>query len=167
MTGAAMRRAGSAVGLLASLAGLPVLLDAAAGPPTLAGLPTWGWVVAGLRDQYLPVDPLLVALGVLAWGLWAYAVLVTVLRIVAVVAARRGVAGSVSLLASTSHAVASPATLAAPQAVVRTLEAPPGWDRAHTMLSAARTDTTLAQPDAAGHPQQQPAEAPPLGAADP
>jgi len=191
MTGAAMRRAGSAVGLLASLAGLPVLLDAAAGPPTLAGLPTWGWVVAGLRDQYLPVDPLLVALGVLAWGLWAYAVLVTVLRIVAVVAARRGVAGSagllafsnlvtlpplrslvdaavgVSLLASTSHAVASPATLAAPQAVVRTLEAPPGWDRAHTMLSAARIDTTLAQPDAAGHPPQQPAEAAPLGAADP
>ncbi len=129
MTGAAMRRAGSAVGLLASLAGLPVLLDAAAGPPTLAGLPTWGWVVAGLRDQYLPVDPLLVALGVLAWGLWAYAVLVTVLRIVAVVAARRGVAGSAGLLAFSNLVTLprEPAGLHEPRSgVTRHPRRPPG-----------------------------------------
>jgi hypothetical protein len=133
------RRAAAAVGLVASLAGLPLLLVAAAGPPALGGLPTWGWVAGGLRDQYLPVEPLLAAIGVLAWGLWAYAMLVTVLRLVAVVAVRRGVGGSagllafsnlvtvaplrslvdaavgVSLLASASHAVAAPGILADPR----------------------------------------------------
>jgi DNA-binding SARP family transcriptional activator len=173
-----MRRQLSLLGLLASLAGLPALLDAATGPPTLAGLPTWQWMTDGLRDQYLPVDPLLVALGMLAWGLWAYATLVTLLRVVAVVAARRGVAGSagllafsnlvtlpplralvdtavgVSLLASAPHAVAAPATLAGPPAVVRTLDTS-GWDRAPTILGVVHADT-LAEPAAAA-PLQQPA----------
>jgi len=181
-----MRRRLSVLGLLASLAGLPVLLDAATGPPTLAGLPTWRWVTDGLRDQYLPVDPLLVALGMLAWGLWAYATLVTLLRVVAVVAARRGMAGSagllafsnlvtlppfrslvdsaigVSLLASAPHAVAAPASLAAPPAVVRTLETPAGWGRAPTVLGAVPADTALAEPAAA-----TPAQPPPAAAAAP
>ena len=94
MSSSARRRRTAAVGLLASLAGLPALLVAAAGPPALGGLPSWGWVADGLRDQYLPVEPLLAALGVLAWALWAYAMLMTVLRLVAVVAVRRGVGGS-------------------------------------------------------------------------
>jgi DNA-binding SARP family transcriptional activator len=176
-----MRRRLSLLGLLASLAGLPALLDAATGPPTLTGLPTWQWVTEGLRDQYLPVDPLLAALGMLAWGLWAYATLVTVLRVAAVVAARRGMAGSagllafsnlvtlpplravvdtavgVSLLASAPHAVAAPATLAGPPAVVRTLDTSAGWDRAHTVLGAVHADT-LAQP-AAIAPLSQPSAA--------
>ena len=63
------RRRTAAVGLLASLAGLPALLVAAAGPPALGGLPSWGWVADGLWDQYLPVEPLLAALGLLAWAL--------------------------------------------------------------------------------------------------
>ena len=152
MSSAGRRRLTAAAGLVASLAGLPLLLAAAAGPPAVGGLPSWRWVTDGLRDQYLPVEPLLAVLGVLAWALWAYAVLVAVLRVVAVAAARRGIGGSaglltfsnlvtvaplrslvdaavgVSLLASAPHAVAAPAVLASPPAVVRTLETPAGWD---------------------------------------
>jgi hypothetical protein len=158
MTHPRIRRAAAAVGLLVSLVGLPLLLQGAAGSPTLTGLPGWGWVVGGLRDQYLPVDPLLVALGLLAWALWAYALAVTGLRVVAVVAARRGLLGSagllafsnlvtvgplrslvdaavgVSLLASAPHAVAAPTTLTGPPAVVRTLDTSAGWGRAPTVL---------------------------------
>src|SRR4029453_5028375 len=96
------RRRTAAIGLLASLAGLPALLVAAAGPPALGGLPTWGWGADGLRGVSLPAEPLLAALGLLAWALWVYAVLVTMLRVVAVAAARRGVAGSVGLLWSST-----------------------------------------------------------------
>jgi DNA-binding SARP family transcriptional activator len=185
MTSPARRhRIAAAVGLVASLTGLPVLLVAAAGRPALGGLPSWRWVADGLRDQYLPVEPLLAALGVLAWGLWAYTMLMTVLRLVAVVAVRRGVGGSggllafsnlvtvaplrslvdaavgVSLLASASHAVAAPATLAAPPAVVRTLDTPAGWDRVPELLGAVQPDLGpdlgVAQPGAATRPQQRP-----------
>ena len=164
----------STLRLATSLAGLPVLLRAATGPPTLAGLPTLGWVRAGLRDQYLPVEPLLHALGLLAWCLWAYAVVVVVLRMVAVAAARRQLAGSqallavsslvtlpplrslvdaavgLSLLASTT-APATPATttLAAPVAAGRTIaasEPPAGWDRARPLLDAARTRPVHTRP---------------------
>jgi hypothetical protein len=183
MTRLVTRRAAAAVGLLASLAGLPLLLTAAAGPPTLAGLPSWGWVADGLRDQYLPVDPLLAAVGMLAWALWAYAVLVVVLRLAAVLAARRGLAGStgllafsnlitlppirslvdaavgVSLLASAPHAVAAPAVLADPPAVVRTLEASAGWERAPAVLGAVDPDTALTPPDGAARAPQAPAAA--------
>jgi DNA-binding SARP family transcriptional activator len=174
------RRAAAAVGLVVSLTGLPLLLVAAAGPPAAGGLPSWGWVSDGLRDQYLPVEPLLAALGVLAWGLWAYAMLMTVLRLVAVVAVRRGVGGSagllafsnlvtlaplrslvdaavgVSLLASASHAVAAPGILADPPAVVRTVDAPAGWDRTPELLGAVQSDLGVAQPGVATGPQQRP-----------
>ena len=164
------RRRTAAVGLLASLAGLPALLVAAAGPPALGGLPSWGWVADGLRDQYLPVEPLLAALGLFAWALWGYAVLVTMLRVVAVAAARRGIAGSVgllsfsnlvtlaplrslvdaavgvSLLASAPHAVAAPVTLAGPPAVVRTIDGSAGWDRAQQLLGAVHPSTAVTQP---------------------
>jgi DNA-binding SARP family transcriptional activator len=166
------RRAMAAVGLVASLAGLPVLLVAAAGPPAVGGLPSWGWVADGLREQYLPVEPLLAALGLLAWGLWGYAVLVTMLRVVAVVAARRGMAGSgrllsfsnlvtlapvrslvdaavgVSLLASAPHAVAGPVSLAGPPAVVRSIDGSAGWDRTQQLLGAVRPATADTQPGA-------------------
>ena len=78
-------------------------LEAAAGPPSVVGLPSWGWVVGGLRDQYLPLDQLLVALGLLAWALWAYALLVTGLRVVTVVAARRGLVGWTGLPRTPPH----------------------------------------------------------------
>lgn len=184
-------QATAAVGLVASLASLPLLLTAAAGPPAAGGLPTWGWVSDGLRDQYLPVEPLLAVLGVLAWALWAYALLVAVLRLVAVVAVRRGVGGSagllafsnlvtvaplrslvdaavgVSLLASAVHAVAAPAVLADPPAVVRTLEAPTGWDRAPVLLGAVHPDTAVAPPGGPTPPQSQLAAAGPAAVGDP
>jgi DNA-binding SARP family transcriptional activator len=83
---------------------------------------------------------------------------------VAVVAARRGLVGSagllavsnlvtvrplrslvdaavgVSLLASAPHAVAAPATLSGPPAVVRTLDTPTGWGRAPAVLGAVHAD---------------------------
>jgi LysM domain-containing protein len=179
MSSPGRRRRTAAVGLLASLAGLPVLLVAAAGPPTLGGLPSWRWVTDGLRDQYLPVEPLLAALGLLAWALWVYAVVVTILRVVAVAAARRGVAGSagllsfsnlvtlaplrslvdaavgVSLLASAPHAVAAPVTLGGPPAVVRTVDGSAGWDRAQQLLSAAHPSTAVTQPGAGEAAQRQ------------
>jgi DNA-binding SARP family transcriptional activator len=186
------RRRAAAVGLVASLAGLPVLLVAAAGPPALGGLPSWGWVADGLRDQYLPVEPLLAVLGLLAWALWVYAVLVTMLRVVAVAAARRGIAGSggllsfsnlvtlaplrslvdaavgVSLLASAPHAVAAPLTLAGPPAVVRTVDGSAGWDRAQQLLGAVHPSTAVTRPGAgAGAQLQQPPAATSSAVEDP
>src|SRR6266511_2977086 len=152
------------LGLTMTLAGLPVVLRAAAGPPTLAGLPTWQWLRDGLRDQYLPVDPILHALGLLAWGLWAYAALVALLRVLAVLAARRRLAGAaallalsnlvtlasvrglldasigVGLLAASTRATPTNTTAAAASvAVVRTIEPDvaydtAGWDRARPLL---------------------------------
>jgi DNA-binding SARP family transcriptional activator len=192
MTSLERRRWTAAAGLVASLAGLPVLLVAAAGPPALGGLPSWGWVADGLRDQYLPVEPLLAALGLLAWALWGYAVVVTMLRVVAVAAARRGIAGSmgllsfsnlvtlaplrslvdaavgVSLLASALHAVAAPMTLAGPPAVVRTVDGSAGWDRAQQLLGAVHPSTAVTQPGAgAGAQLQQPPAAPSSTVEDP
>jgi DNA-binding SARP family transcriptional activator len=103
-----LRRAASALGLTACLAGLPFALRAAAGPPSLAGLPTWQWLRDGLRDQYLPAAPILHALGLLAWGLWAYAALVAVLRVLAVVATRRRLAGAAALLALSNLVTLAP-----------------------------------------------------------
>jgi hypothetical protein len=143
-------RAAAAAALLASLTGPPLLLAALVGRPGAGELAGWQWA-AGLEYQSLPVEPLLIMIGLLAWGLWAYAALVTVLRVVVVVAARRGMDGvgrllafsdrvtvapiralvdaavGVSLLASASHAVASGPDIADPPAVVRTLDAPAGW----------------------------------------
>jgi len=160
--------------LAASLIGLPRLLQAAAGPPSLAGLPSWGWVRDGLRDQYLPIEPLLHAIGLLAWSLWGYAVLVVCLRLLAVIAVRVGLAGSaallslsnlvtvgpvrglvdaaigVSLLASTAHAAASTTAPVPPAAVIRTVQAaesPAGWDRAHPLLEVTRDQPALARLD--------------------
>jgi hypothetical protein len=168
MSPARRHQTAAALGLVASLAGLPVLLVAAAGPPAVGGLPSFGWVADGLRDQYLPVEPLLAALGLLAWGLWGYAVLVTGLRLVAVVAARRGMDGSagllafsnlvtvaplrmlvdaavgVSLLASASHAVAAPASLAGPPPVVRSVDASAGWERAPDLMAAVQANPSAA-----------------------
>jgi len=160
----ARRRAAATLGLLGSLAGLPALLRAATGPPSLAGLPTGGWVREVVRDQYLPLDPVAHLLGTLAWGLWAYAVLVVVLRAVAVAAARGQLAGAgallaasnlvtvpalrslvdaavgLSLLASAASPPANPPASAPhpPTVAVQATEAP-SWDRARVLLDAVRT----------------------------
>jgi DNA-binding SARP family transcriptional activator len=165
-----LRRLASTLGLTVSLAGLPIVLRAAAGPPTLAGLPSWVWLRDGVRGQYLPVDPILHALGLLAWSLWGYAVIVALLRVVAVLAARRRLVGAaalvalsnlvtlppvrglldasigVSLLASSSHATSTSTTFgAAPVAVVRTVQPQAaqgtgGWDRARPLLESTHND---------------------------
>ncbi len=96
-----LRRAASAVGLTVSVAGLPFVLVAAAGPPSLEGLPTWAWLRTGMHNQYLPLDPLLRLLALLAWLLWLYLALTVALRTLAVVAARLHLAGSGALLAAT------------------------------------------------------------------
>jgi len=171
VTRPALRRAAATLGLLASLAGLPVLLRAATDPPSLGGLPSGGWVREVVRDQYLPLDPVAHLLGTLAWGLWAYAVVVVVLRAVAVIAARWQLAGAgallavsnlvtvpalrsvvdaavgLSLLASTASPPAT--TTAAPPpvpAAVQAAEAPPTWDRARVLLDAVRTPPTTRPP---------------------
>src|SRR6266536_1604094 len=96
-----LRRAASVLGLAVSVAGLPFVLLAAAGPPSLEGLPTWTWLRTGMHNQYLPLDPLLRLLALLAWLLWLYLTLTVVLRTLAVVAARLHLAGSGALLAAT------------------------------------------------------------------
>jgi DNA-binding SARP family transcriptional activator len=169
------RRLASTLGLIMALAGLPVALRAAAGPPSLAGLPTWQWLRDGLRDQYLPVDPILHTLGLLAWGLWAYAALVALLRVLAVVAARRRLVGAaallalsnlvtlasvrglldasigVGLLAASTRATPTSSAAAAPVAVVRTIQPEAahdtaGWHRARLLLHDTRVGTVRDQP---------------------
>src|SRR6266540_471504 len=176
-----LRRLASALGLTVTLVGMPVVLRAAAGPPSLAGLPTWQWLRDGLRDQYLPVDPILHAIGLLAWSLWGYAVIVALLRVVAVLAARRRLAGAaallalsnlvtlasvrglldasigVSLLAASTRATPTNTTAAAaPVAVVRTIQPQAaqdraGWDRARPLLHDTRPRTASREP-ALAHP---------------
>jgi hypothetical protein len=162
------RRAVAASALLVSLTGPPLLLLALVGRPN-AGELAWQWA-ADLEYQSLPVEPLLAAIGLLAWGLWAYAALVTVLRLVVVVAARRGVGGvgrllafsdlvtvapiralvdaavGVSLLASASHVATIGPTVTVPPAVVRTLDAPAGWNRPPGLGGAALAADLAAQP---------------------
>jgi DNA-binding SARP family transcriptional activator len=185
-----LRRVASLLGLTASLAGLPVILNAAAGPPSLAGLPSWQWLRDGLRDQYLPADPILHTLGLLAWSLWGYALIVAGLRVLAVLAARRRLAGAaallalsnvvtlapvrglldasigVSLLAASTRPTATSTATAAPVAVVRTVQPQAardtgGWDRARPLLHDAGLDTIGDQPTLA-----QP-DPPPLSRAAP
>jgi hypothetical protein len=50
-----MKRISSTFGLAVGVVGLPVVLQAVVGPPSLSGLPTWTWVRDGLRYQYLAV----------------------------------------------------------------------------------------------------------------
>jgi DNA-binding SARP family transcriptional activator len=183
-----LRRAASALGLMACLVGLPVALRAAVGLPSLAGLPTWQWLRDGLRDQYLPVDPILHALGLLAWGLWAYAALVAVLRVLAVVATRRRLAGAAALLALSNLVTLAPvrglldasigvgllaastrstptptsSAVAAPVAVVRTIEP----EAAHDIAGWDRARPLLhdARADTlAGKPALARPDPPPLG----
>jgi DNA-binding SARP family transcriptional activator len=178
----------SVLSLSVCLAGLPVVLRAAAGPPSLAGLPSWQWLRDGLRDQYLPAEPILHAMGLLAWSLWGYAVIVAVLRMLAVVAARRRVAGAaallalsnlvtlapvrglldasigVGLLAASTRATPTPTSAAAPVVVVRTMQPQVaddggGWDRARPLLRDTRLGTLGDEPTLA-----QP-DPPPLGRA--
>ncbi len=177
----------SLLGITACLAGLPVALHVVAGPPTLTGLPSWQWLRDGLRDQYLPAAPIMHAMGLLAWGLWAYAALVVLLRVLAAVAARRRLVGAaalvalsnlvtlasvrglldasigVGLLAATTRATPTSTTAtAAPVAVVRTIQPPAdhdpaGWDRARPLLHDSRVGTVRDEPTLA-HP-----DPPPLG----
>jgi hypothetical protein len=170
------RRLVAAAGLLASLASLPVLLWVVVGPPAVAWVSSWQWLAGGLRYQSLPVEPLLAAIGVLTWTLWGYAALATGLRLVALVATRRGIgrasrllrfsnlvtvgplrslvdaAVGVSLLTAAPHAVTTPMALVNPPAVVRTTDAPAASDRPPGLLGAAQADTTLAAPDLVASP---------------
>ena len=158
MTRSRARRLTAAAGLLASLAGLPLLLWAMVGLPAAAWLSSWQWLAGGLRYQYLPLEPLLAAIVVLTWMLWGYAALATGLRLVAVVATRRRIGGSarllslsnlvtvgplrslvdaavgVSLLTAAPHAVAAPMAPVDPLAVVRSVDAPAGTDHPHNLV---------------------------------
>jgi DNA-binding SARP family transcriptional activator len=74
------------LGLLALLAGAPVALGAALGPP---GIPSFG-SSGGLSGTYVPVRAVLETLGLLAWALWGYLAFTVLLHTVAVVASSRG-----------------------------------------------------------------------------
>ncbi len=168
-----LRRVAAFLGLAVSVAGLPVLLRAAAGPPSLAGLPTWEWLRTSLHLQYMPLDPLLRLLALLAWALWAYLALVSVLRMLALAAARLHVAGAGLLLATTelvtlprlrhlvdaavgmsllASTVGQPPTAAptrpAPAAVreasiAAPAAAPPAWERTRALLRVAAPPTAV------------------------
>jgi hypothetical protein len=160
-----LRRATAALGLAASVAGLPFVLMAAAGPPTLDGLPTWTWLRTGMHNQYLPLDPLLRLLALLAWLLWLYLALTVALRTLAVVTARLHLAGASALLAATelltlprlrhvvdaavgmsllassvSHAPTGPSAHHAPVAAVAAqgigATGPTAWERTRMLLDA-------------------------------
>jgi DNA-binding SARP family transcriptional activator len=81
-----MRPTGARLGLLTLLAGAPVALGAALGPP---GIPSLG-SSSGLSGSYVPLEVVLETLGLLAWGLWAYLAFTVLLHTVAIVASARG-----------------------------------------------------------------------------
>lgn len=93
-----MKRTLARLGILALLAGVPVILGSLLGPP---GLPSFG-ASGGLSDTYLPVEGVLEVLGLLTWGLWAYLAIAVLLHATAVLAASQGFGGHVSLLAVSS-----------------------------------------------------------------
>lgn len=80
-----MRPTTARLGLLALLAGAPVALGAAIGPP---GIPSFG-SSGGLSGSYVPVEAVLEALGLLAWALWGYLAFAVLLHAVALIASSR------------------------------------------------------------------------------
>jgi DNA-binding SARP family transcriptional activator len=169
-----LRRATAALGLAASVAGLPFVLMAAAGPPSLEGLPTWTWLRTGMHNQYLPLDPLLRLLALLAWLLWLYLALTVALRTLALVAARLHLAGASALLLATelltlprlrhvvdaavgmsllassvSHAPTGPPTRHVPVAAVSTQSVgatgPTAWERTRMLLDAGTRSSAVVQ----------------------
>lgn len=77
-----MKRILAVGGLIGVLAGTPLLLIAIGGAPRI---PSFEGV--SLSSDYMPLDPVLDVLALLAWAVWAYLVLAVALRVAAEVAA--------------------------------------------------------------------------------
>lgn len=80
-----MKRLLAGLGLVAVAIGTPAILNATAGTPALPATGSFG----GLDSTYLPLEPVLDALALAAWALWAYLVVVVLLRAIALVVAQR------------------------------------------------------------------------------
>jgi len=92
-----MRRLLAGLGIVAAVAAAPVALNATAGGPGLPAAGSFG----GLDSTYMPLEPVLAVLAQLAWLLWAYVVVAVLLRVIAIVIARR--TGSTALVRATDR----------------------------------------------------------------
>lgn len=80
-----MRRSFAGFALAAVVVGVPSALTSTAGTPHLPTAGSFG----SLDSTYVPLEPVLNLLALLAWALWIYVALAVVLRTVAVILARR------------------------------------------------------------------------------
>src|SRR5680860_1852228 len=95
-------RLSAAIGLFALLGGVPLALLEFAGAPSLRGLPDLEGIRRAIELSWVPVEWAIQILALLAWALWAYLVLVVILRIAGHVELRLRSAGR---LWATSEAV--------------------------------------------------------------
>jgi DNA-binding SARP family transcriptional activator len=93
-----MRRTAARLGVIVLLAGVPVSLVAALGPPAL---PSFG-PSSGLSSSYLPPETVLRILGLLTWALWGYLAFAILLHGFAIVTSLRGVGPHEALLTASS-----------------------------------------------------------------
>ncbi|MEX2555566.1 MAG: BTAD domain-containing putative transcriptional regulator [Actinomycetota bacterium] len=80
-----MKRSLAGFALFMFVAGVPSALTSTAGTPHLPTAGSFG----NLDSTYMPLEPILNVLALLAWTLWIYVALAVVLRTVAVILARR------------------------------------------------------------------------------
>lgn len=97
-----MKRATAGLALGTLVAGTPVVLRWAVGPP---GLPS----LDGVSSTYVPVEAVLGVIGLLAWALWAYLVFAVLLNVSSRLAQALGLPGGRGL--ATATATLTPRTL--------------------------------------------------------
>lgn len=96
------RRLSAAIGLLALLVGVPLVLLEFAGVPSLRGLPDLEGIRRAIELSWVPVAWAIRVLALLAWALWGYLVFAVILRIAGQLELRLASAGR---LWATSEAV--------------------------------------------------------------
>ena len=92
-----MRRPLAGLGIVVAIAAAPAALNATAGGPGLPAAGSFG----GLDSTYMPLEPVLAVLALLAWLLWGYVVVAVLLRVIAIIIARR--TGSTALVRATDR----------------------------------------------------------------
>lgn len=83
-----MKRAAAVLGLLAFIFLVPAGLVQTVGAPFVPSIDA-GALMRTLQGSDLPAEPIIRAVGLIAWALWGYLVLVTIARIAAVVLLRK------------------------------------------------------------------------------
>jgi DNA-binding SARP family transcriptional activator len=98
-----MKRSLVVGGLIGVLVGIPLILMALGGMPAI---PSFEGV--SLSSDYMPLDPVLDVLAMLAWAIWAYLALAIVLRVASEIASARRLPGHRALVTASGVIIPQP-----------------------------------------------------------